>query len=364
MAATKETKGAQYLQIRVENEITQSPVTRVRWCVSPSTLSYLDRESANNVHILLVSRNVESRTEHRYLVPLDHMFHDVEFHRQGTNKIFATIVWGNYFKMCDRFLKKSRHSYYHTIFSYSGDLHVRDIWAESLGNTSVDVVLQEGFFAKEPANWEKSWVNLWFGREMPDDQCGFRRRRIVAYTIQPPLVLLWLVFKIPFCFLAALTMLSIGSKSVDFRPVIHPWQYSIEDVWEDVNGGKWFCNSIFTWPFKPLVLIATLTIGWLVSGQGLTSWKMVLYSLLVLAGIYVASLIVVGIIVLIYSAIVKIGDSKSKKEKPEPTYTQDLDYLLCKYVPETGALVVPKERCTTYIRFLDLKAKVCKVFPK
>ena len=185
------------MKLIVSSEEVGSPTVPLRWCITPDEVQHLKQEKMLNPHLLLVAIHGDWEVD-RQLVPLSQMLTYVTFSRSGKNRLAACIVSNSESvkELKKRYLGKDEYGHYNCNVFEDGRLQV------GYAQTGVTVQVAKEFFAKEPAAWERFWVNLWFETRQRD-QCQFRRRRMLAYSIQPPLVLLYVTAKILFRFLAA-----------------------------------------------------------------------------------------------------------------------------------------------------------------
>lgn len=228
------------LQLFSEVIDVQSATIPIRWCVHKITLHKLMSRGAKNPHILLEIVS-ENSVRFRKLAPLDQMVEYIQFRRPGENKIMATIVWtmdGKSKELWDCYMSRRGGDYSNTVFTKSGDGVLSDMKREECVEfAAMDVVVPHELFAKEPHAWEKQWVNFWF-RAHSIDQCEYRKRRILAYTVQPLPVFVWLIMKLVVRFIAAVVLIIglpiIGApqmiRKINFRTLIHPWIYDIDDI--------------------------------------------------------------------------------------------------------------------------------------
>lgn len=120
-------------------------------------------------------------------------------------------------------------------------------YAKTFGYAKTFLQVADGYFAKEPSAWEKWWVNLWFGGEAAHDQCHFRRRRLVAYTLQPPLVALFIATTTTVRALIALFFSLFGRRGVDYAAIVHPFNNEIHDVYRNAESDKETSKSVFVY---------------------------------------------------------------------------------------------------------------------
>jgi hypothetical protein len=157
----------------------------------------------------------------RYICPLERGITCIPLKRPGKNKILSTIIWredGNIRIIKKELLPRSAYVWkvenglisskevLHKVrvLDYSKkkfrgeknncDYILTDNILRLSSQTEIEVIMPENvnFFAKEPPTWKLKWINLWF-KNLPEDQCQYRKRCLIAYTIQPPIVFLWFV---------------------------------------------------------------------------------------------------------------------------------------------------------------------------
>lgn len=226
-----------------ESHVLTQPSVFVSWCISAEVAAKIRDarlQGADTPKLLIVDRVIgNSYSERRYLVNLDAPIKmtTLEFTSSGKHRILAVVTtWKE--------LLTRRYGRYETdVFNY--DETGITVSVPSLGTTCVDVEIPKEIFAEKPRDW--AWVNRWFD-EQPFDQCAFRRRRVFAYTLQPPLLAigyLLLTLKIIAGWFAAAVMVImqviLGMRGIDTRPLLHPWTNGPGSMLNPTGG------SIF-WP--------------------------------------------------------------------------------------------------------------------
>ncbi len=386
------------MKLIVNSKDAGSPVIPVRWCITQEDLQHLKQEKEKNQYILLAIIN-NGRDVDRQLLPLNQMLTFITFSRPGKTRIAACIVSSptGIRKLKKLYLSKTWHG------GYESNILEGDRLAVGYAQTGITVQVAREFFAKETAGWEKFWVNLWF-ETYPRDQCQFRRRRILAYTIQPPLVLLWVIAKTLVRFCAAfLWTFILAQREVGWKAVIHPFRYDNDDVWDHAKRAYNFFAENKNGKERQLIVqvcVPVLTI--IVFGVlELLNFVFKIYApwyYLLVASPFVAP----GIVALVefgfwavsmidallervwWPRKVKVpkpidekklakrrqkeAEQQRKAELAQATRLQELEksyaVVACDgpVVPRLDAL--PREKQTIYLRYLDLKAKVCKPFAR
>lgn len=413
------------IRLFAENPERANPNLPLRWCVDRETLDELKRKGVKNPQLLLVVAQHPNqggvREIERRLVPLDQAIEWLEFNRPGRYTIYATIVWDargeQDFKarwLLIRILSRSRFE--REMFGCDGKFSrtTRSLTREhSLDEGSLDVVVAEEFFAKEPPAWLDWWVNWWF-RAMevskPTNQCSFRRRAILAFTVQPIPVFIWVLLKSLTRLVTALALVSCGMRGISFKPVIYPFYLILDNIWLDMGPSVFLKDKhgrprssllFFVMPIIPISLFAILSIFNLFFHWGF--WLMVrgVVTLIlgVIAGFFLGYfLIYVGRrLRAIWRALMpspsaeelerrrkqreqKLAESdrkewaesdRKKREEQErkrrklETFYEELQDVTCIGVPLKPKLeLLPERRRTIYLRYMDLKAKVCKLYAR
>ncbi|MDP3004520.1 MAG: hypothetical protein Q8N43_03430 [Candidatus Azambacteria bacterium] len=394
------------MKLIISETQVQDATIPIRWCLDRNELEKLKEREVKNPSLLLVvttpSGNEWAEMD-RYLIPLDQMLAYVQFHKPGKNRILAAVVWrqdGDVSKLKELiFERKSSLQYEKKVLTYNKKSFQRDNyqWEFIGGETELEVVVPEELFAKEPPAYERWWVNLWFETK-PRDQCQYRRRRMIAYTIQVPIVFLFVIF-ISICrILAAGTLLFLGKRKVDLKPIIHPFLYDSMGVWErteasvfllDAKGKRRHWLVAF---FSPLVFLAFVVILIYISlifpsfFSLLQWWHYLIISLAAMVGIAVvvnALFAVIFILHFLFRLTFPVKKSRAEeraKKRTEKRYAEfaeerrlrevkksrlraELEQLLAcngEFVPKLSAL--PRKKRTVYLRFQNLKVRVCKPF--
>jgi len=385
------------MKLFIEAKI-QSGNVPIRWCVEKEELEDLKKRRVVNPYVLLVVVPLEGkdpfRAESRYLIELDQMMEYVSFNRPGKHKIFGAIVWGeNEFEMKKRFLSRfdKGRGYFRTrLYDYDNPESDFDNFCSCLsscgniGLTEIEVVVPKEVFAKEPPKWEREWVNMLF-EEPAKNQCEYRKRRIFAYTVQPPFVILfgggYVVATCLFRFLAALFLLLCGMKGINFKPIIHPMRMENRDIWWALKGSvfnpKWEDRIGRKHPFLVLLPFAPIS----VLGIGLGIYLILNLShslsidkfLLTMTTVIGLAVGVFGLISLINfkkvkGEIEKIGVSSEwdyeavRKKKTLESRYREYEIIACNgnFTPKIDAL--PPKKRTIILRYKNLKGRVCKPF--
>lgn len=379
-----------FLTLLVESRPTFDPVIPVRWCLSPEALKLLQEKQVKNPRVLIISWSEKNHHQQRWLVPLEQTIQYVEFHQPGKNKIFATIVWdnkGSTYELWKHYLTKTRGDYDSTLI-YEEEGKLRDDLGEekgvgySLGRDEIEVFIGAEFFAKEPPDREKRWVNRWF-KTKAADQCEFRQRRLIAYSIQPLLVFSGTIFKITFYALAGILLFAFGRKptSLSFKPLFHPWRSDIDEVWNSDKSrdmdSKWYFTKVYNFLFRPGCLLALFLLLYFAN----LYWLHLFPNIWKIISTIIGLAIVLSLAFWLATACISLVESIEKKQQKRPKwqikkereqerkqreltrlqqYYEQLDYLGCRFVKEDKILDIPQK--TLRLRFQKIKAKVCRPY--
>ena len=289
------------LQLVTNTEEATSASIPMRWCLGRDTLAKLQAKGALNPYLLLITVNARLELV-RHLVPIGQMMEYIDFRRPGPHKVLAAIVWNS--QGDTKVLKKrifggkivdevGSHKFSKMNVLDEGELCINDSQYKSdhkFAVCSLDEVAQievsvaEEFFAAPPPKFEQFWVNFWF-ENTPRDQCQFRRRRMLAYTIQPLVVLPYMLGKTVVRFVAALFLLLCGKRGMNLRPLVHPWEMDNNDIWWNAgHEGYVFTTKKGGGSRQPIMIIFTpivhvsITVGAYVATyfqQPLTFWQIV-----------------------------------------------------------------------------------------
>lgn len=249
----------------------------VRWCVTPELVSELEEHEVVDAHVLLVTATEKGTEMDRKLVPITELMTYVRFTRAGTMKIYGFIMSG----------KVGRKKLYQTYRQKNGGEYSTGVICDYTENpyddikyeytrTQVDVVIPAGVFGKEPGPWMKWFVNMWHtysGRVV--DECHYRRRLILAFTLKWIPVLIWTVGMV-LVRLGLTTALAVSGyyKNIRWGRIFRPYEYNnikyhiIDDLPDENsfivsrthknrwNGEELEKDMFFTIPFFPSLLAA------------------------------------------------------------------------------------------------------------
>jgi hypothetical protein len=369
------------LQLFVADTNVSSGTVAVSWCVNQEVLASLAKQGILDPQVVIITAPVDNyipAREYRKVVPLKDLMAYVEFKTAGPNRIWAFISRFGLDSTRDHMLTRSNGIYITDLLNYNGSeysSYTYDCYQKLLNAQPLTVVVPLGVFAKEPPAWEKAWVNHWF-RGRPDDQCDYRKRRLLAYTVQPIGIFLDLLFRSIALFAASLWL----SRGMTFEYILHPLRSSIPEAMQVCMGGSWaiaklpeddlqdhevtffylfrkFWKMIFLPPVVAAVILTSYFHIWKYMGLGFAG----------------ALLLILMVVLVVSGSMVKMVDhiiERIKKSKTDklPWYLdqEEMDIITCtpNMKSRTGIADLPANHRTIHLRFQDLKSKVCRPFAR
>lgn len=83
-----------------------------------------------------------------------------------------------------------------------------------------------GTFGEPPPEWLTWWANLWMS-DNPKDTCSLGKRCILAFSIQPALVGIWMIIRAIFGFCTVVWLFFLGWRHASLKPILHPFEMDI-----------------------------------------------------------------------------------------------------------------------------------------
>jgi len=268
------------------NHVLDSATVPIRWWLSKKVLNesvpyYVlfveqnDVEKGNKYHDHILGR--------RYVCKFSEAIHYLQIFSPGQHRLMVVVVSGETEEEALDIVKgylNKRNDNYQSSLNWEAAARNQSF---GLASTVVEFEVPEELFAKAPKTkfqklvWD--WVNMWH-KEDPLDQCSYRRRKIVAFTIQPPVMLLFAFIGFGifgtihalYVLLASFTVFFFGYRP---QPILrNMWQafimkrgngwdvkeYSRRKVWSEkyVNGQK----QVKEMPITPLDLMFWVAVGY------------------------------------------------------------------------------------------------------
>ncbi len=398
----------------------------VRWCLSKEALAKLQGREAHDPHLLVVvaRENPDAELGHRLeelehmLLPLDRGMDRVMFPRAGAYRVYAMVVWATdmstdtarWTSLYACFLEKVGGGYRSRLINGEEFIGGKEFpWGiKCLDHVAeLRVLVDARFFAKKPPAWLAWYVNLWCNGK-PRDECQFRNRFLWAFGIKWLPMLLWCLFQGIVRTVCALTLALIGRRYIALSPIWHPFAMILSEVdgdqkyrlrdsrgyWTQVTRDEKPRSTLFFLSATPLFWVAYAAMAWFAWRRwgGIGPWDVgpafFMVFLAVIAGTCVALMLSVALIRDSIrgrynareasrreherSALAAVEAEKNRHahEAFIRYYQRRLEPLTC---PETEKMVgvtrpkvtvdaLPPTHRTLHLRFMELKARVCRPF--
>ena len=374
------------MQLHVDHEKSQNATVFIRWCLSAAEIKKARKLASRSmpyvlISVLAVKNDGNNRSDYceesRKVVKLDAMATYVTMTSPGRHLIYAFLLddegeASDYSSVHRRYYNEVRYDC--PIFNYleqQGEFNIEEAINDRImrerPHVAIDVSVDERSFAKKSFDYD--FVNSWF-EYAPIDQCGFRKRRLLVY----PLMLLWLPFRLPLSILAvAFFLIFLGCRKINWRAVNPFSGVSLRDINIDINAvdSAFLCNKsgkVQSWRllFSPLVWMALYAMYFLFFRTRFAYYSSITIFIvfLVIAGLATFLLCMFGFASMREKMQRRQAQKQALKAKElARDRCNSLKVLSCKLVPKEVSLQsLPKERRTIYLRFINLKRRVCKPF--
>lgn len=231
----------------------------VRWCVSSELVQQMEDAGVENPYVVIATSDKDGYNEWRTVVPLGDMLVYARFYRAGEQNIYAIIIDATNdpqtIKRTERKWTQKDYGEFEAVMQRDGDFARSADDAPVHAATEASVIIPEGVFGKEPSPWVKWYVNLFHGKNKVDDQCEFRRRAILAFTLKWIPVTLWSVFYVVVSavVLGAFALAGFTSWLGGWRHALHPWDGDFGSLispyggeFEDLRDSRFVFNVKWT----------------------------------------------------------------------------------------------------------------------
>lgn len=205
----------------------------VRWCITPELIKDMENAGIDDPHILLISyKKGTDIVMDRKLLPITEIMTYVRFTSAGEQTLAGWIVShvDGRITLKNTFLKKDNDltEFYYDEEANSHEMRPRaTLKGFSYTHRHITVNIPAEAFGKEPPAWLKWFGNLWHDRR-PVDQCSFRRRLILAFTLKWIPMLAWILTSTVTKIGLTLGVFLAGCvRAVDYRSLLHPFNGSI-----------------------------------------------------------------------------------------------------------------------------------------
>jgi hypothetical protein len=377
-------------ELKVANtEVMDGGTLTISWCVDKETIKYLSQKRITDPQVVIVvapqGKAYHSSKEFRTVVPLKDLLAYVNFRSAGANKIFGFISTMDKNPAKDSYLGRRDGEYKTDIVTSDGSEWAYGFSKTTQNDDGYDFVNAEplsincpaGCFAAEPAAWEKTWVNHLFHNKSVD-QCDFRRRRLFAYTLQPIIKMGDMLVRL----LMFMVGLVTGARNLTIAPLFHPLSRSLHDQvcifedgtifirrvkeddisdWEPKTFGdviSYCVRKLWSLPFMPLICIPLAALVLTGHAKILMSIGLIFGGLIfiLILGVFGAT----GGFEFVWKFLTK---PLTKEEEVWYQNADEIDLLTCEN--QNGPMTfkkLPARKRTIYLRFKDLKSKVCKPY--
>ena len=343
----------------------------------------------------------------RYICKVSDAIKFLQIFSPGYHRVMVVVLGGSSAEYdAKHYLGHNDYDYYRTSINWENakDNTLKNM-RSIMGSTVEEFEVPEELFGKKPKTklgklmWK--WANLWF-KKNPRDECEYRKRKIVAFTIQPPLTILWWLIKYGiggilnalYVLLASLVILFVGFRP---KPILKEmWQAFIfqrDAEWDVKRFEDWQTErdtAYRLWsrketkdkddklkyeykymPITPLYVALGLSIiGCLIYVVSIN-----VLSLAALLVIIVTTTVLVYLSILTYKKV-KSAISTEAKRKEENRRKRFKDWLLKNFELSNKTDEIYFDRLPTpltfrqraiqkfRVSFWTLKAKVCKPYPQ
>lgn len=277
----------------------------------------------------------------------------IQFHRQGTFRIYATVIWYDsplsvHTWGAHRVRTLSNINMYRSrILDGAGTLHG---W--SLNHVEEDAVHITGrFFAQKPNPTLWWWANLWWENK-PRNSCDYKKRLLFVLWLQLITVSIYVLIRGLVMGLSYPVLLLVGFRpsSLSFRPMFHAFSSQFGQLC-DFESNPNYAFKDKSGKFRTLRgTLVRLPIVWVAASVILPylGWGIYHHPKAYLT----ALAIVVGFVALLLGLIFLSGKIQSRRKSVELYYEQ---------VP----IEKPKKpRVPVRVRWLDATGKLCLPFPE
>lgn len=362
----------------------------LRWCVSRGILDVLRSKQVLNPLLFISVIGQEDKNEvERRLFPLSDAMIYIHLRKPGSFVINAFIVWskentkGGDQALTNQLLGLNRWGNFEFhLRNHAGEIR-QDRLEEACGyqtEAKIDIQVPEEFFAPEPKDWEKWWVNLWHDTA-PIDQCAFRKRRMLAYSLQPPIELGRVILLPIIRLVYGLGLLLIGQR-INFWTIFHPYENKTKDVkWEDEEFAQFvtwskegdqhpgyfiLCHPLVILPLLTFVITIT-RLGWWGETLKAGSYILPIFLVICLFAWWACKKYFEKEAIALRQeqrvARQKEVEKNYRQERLRRVYDNDLSAVTCTGTPLKATVAdLPATKRTIRLRFLDIKSKVCKPF--
>jgi hypothetical protein len=280
----------------------------------------------------------------------------IQFHRQGIFKIYATVIWYNDDQLSFHTWRTHRANISEDIENYRSRIldGLGNLYMRSLDHVEEDVVqITDTFFAKKPNPTLWWWATLWW-EDKPRNSCDYKKRLWFVLWIQVITVSIYAFLRgvlMAFCYLGLL-LVGFRPSAFSFRPMFHAFSSMFKQMCDfESKTCNWAMQDANGRDRKTVVAIASrIPLVWIASPILLYLWAGSIYHHpkgWIWAVIFVVCSVGNGV-----GLFFLLEKLKSRNKSIAVYYEQ---------VPVERP---KKRRVTPKVRWLDAKGKYCLPFPK
>ena len=220
------------------------------------------------------------QSAYRHLFRADELMGYIQLRRAGRHSFVVFVIYGDELTaegIAGGFLKKEYSSFEDPLWKQSILTNDACNHYDRREMTTVEFEAPAGLFAKRSetafgkALW--AWTNRWFS-EPPVDECHSRKRRFIAYTIQPPLVLIAGLGRSLFTVVFSALLIFFGWRPKPFfenianafvDPSKFTYKLRLYDEWRRWRGRRYRTaeeeDFIAPWAVPSLLILGTILVG-------------------------------------------------------------------------------------------------------
>lgn len=184
-------------------------------------------------------------------------------------------------------------------------------------------------------------------------------------------------------------LLLLGTKKIGFRKIFHPFVESFSSIWDETNGSIF--GERFILKLLPSIFLWSSVISWAtckIIGLPMIG-TISLLKAVIMGGVIVGAVVAItGFTLLSYHGIIKAIDKIRNAKMPEAEEREKQKILLAESIEKersrksrerieveyallvcdgnlsTNMRNLPPEKRTIYLRYKDLKSRICKSFAR
>jgi len=206
----------------------------VRWCVTPSLVKNMEDAGIVDPHVLILTATANGTEIQRQVVPITELMTYARYTKAGAMKLYGWIVDGKMGrkKLHERLTRAINGHFQTTLINWEGYAY-HDVGDLSYAHAAMDIEIPEGVFGKEPSPWVKWFSNLWHENRSVD-QCHFRRRKYLAFTLKWMPVSAFVIVSSGWRLIMATFMCLIGYHKWVANPkyIFRPFDAEFSDVFD------------------------------------------------------------------------------------------------------------------------------------